>query len=97
MIGKLGKTTKCRGCGAEICFIKTVKGKSMPVDPEAMYFIPGGGPNTYVMINGEIQRGSEAGGNAKEEKAWIGYRSHFTNCPAADDFRKKNKSERVKG
>ncbi len=26
------KTTKCRGCGQEIIFMPTKKGKSMPVD-----------------------------------------------------------------
>ena len=96
MVGALGKTTKCRGCGAEISFIKTVKGKSMPVDPESVYFVPGGGPNTYVMINGEVQRGREPEWNEDQAKAWIGYRSHFASCPAADEFRKKQKSERVR-
>ena len=91
----ISRTTKCRGCGKEICFIKTVKGKSMPVDPESVYFIAAGGPNTYVMIDGEIKRGREP--QIGEGKAEIGYRSHFATCPAADDFRRKNKSERTRG
>jgi len=96
MIGPLGRTSICRGCGAEICFIKTIKGKSMPVDPDPVYFTPGGGPNTYVMINGEVQRGREPEQNEDKAKVWTGYRSHFANCPAADEFRKKQKSERVR-
>ena len=75
---------KCRGCGAEIIFIKTEKGKSMPVDPEAVYFIPGGGPNTYVMPDGSIQRGREPENG--DGRPWIGYRSHFATCPVRDDF-----------
>ena len=85
---KISRTAPCRGCGKEIAFIKTEKGKTMPVDPEPMYFIPGGGPNTYVMLDGSIQRGRETE-QGDREKAWIGYRSHFANCPAADKFRKR--------
>jgi len=87
----LGRTTPCRGCGKEIAFIKTVKGKSMPVDPESVYFIPAGGPNTYVMMDGSIQRGREPQ-QEDNEAVRIGYRSHFVTCPAADDFRSKKKS-----
>lgn len=96
MIGKLGRETKCRGCGAEICFIKTVKGKSIPVDPEPVSFVPGGGPNTYVIITGEVKRGRETEHGDENVTTWLGYRSHFANCPAADEFRKKQKSERVR-
>lgn len=87
----LDRTTPCRGCGKEIAFIKTVKGKSMPVDPESVYFIPAGGPNTYVMMDGRIQRGREPR-QEDNEAVRIGYRSHFVTCPAADDFRSKKKS-----
>ena len=82
----LGRTAKCRGCGAEIAFIKTVKGKTMPVDPESVYFIPAGGPNTYVMMDGSIQRGREPR-QEDAEAVRIGYRSHFATCPQADRFR----------
>jgi len=83
----LSKTTPCRGCGKEIAFIKTVKGKSMPVDPESVYYIPGGGPNTYVTIDGEIDHGREPHYADKETK--IGYISHFATCPERDKFRKR--------
>ena len=96
MTGLLGKVTQCRGCGKDIAFIKTVKGKSMPVDPESVYFIPGGGPNTYVMIDGEIQRGREPRYDEDKAVTAIGYRSHFATCSAAEDFRKKTKSERTR-
>ena len=96
MVGPLGRTTKCRGCGAEICFIKTIKGKSMPVDPMSVYFIPDAGSETFVMINGEVQHGREPERNEDQAKVWIGYRSHFATCTAADEFRKKQKSERVR-
>lgn len=83
-MSNLSRTTPCRGCGKEIAFIKTVKGKIMPVDPEPMYFIPSGGPNTYVMIDGSVQRGREPG--IGDGEPWIGYRSHFATCPAREQF-----------
>ena len=84
----LGRTAKCRGCGAEIAFIKTVKGKTMPVNPESVYFIPAGGPNTYVMIDGTVQRGREPGWEDQGTPTQIGYISHFATCPERDKFRK---------
>ena len=85
---KLSRTAPCRGCGKEIAFIRTTAGKSMPVDTDPVYFIREGGPNTYVMIDGSIQRGREPAHDEKE-KSMIGYRSHFATCPAADSFRKR--------
>lgn len=84
----LNRTTKCRGCGAEIAFIKTVKGKTMPVNPESVYFIPAGGPNTYVMITGEVERGREPTWEDKGKATQIGYISHFATCPERERFRK---------
>ena len=87
----LSRTVPCRGCGQEIAFIKTAKGKTMPVNPEAVYFIPAGGPNTYVMVDGSIQRGREPDTEDWGKPAQIGYISHFATCPAADSFRGKRK------
>ena len=86
MITKLGKTTPCRGCGADIAFIRTTAGKSMPVDPFPISFVHAGGPNTYVMMDGSIQRGREPR-QEDAEAVRIGYRSHFATCPQADRFR----------
>ena len=88
----LSRTTKCRGCGAEIAFIKTVKGKTMPVNPESVYFIPAGGPNTYVMITGEVERGREPDWADQGTPTQIGYISHFATCPERDSFRKGGKA-----
>ena len=82
------KTAPCRGCGQEIAFIRMASGKSMPVDPKPMLFIPSGGPNTYVMPDGSIQRGREIKYGDTEQQERIGYRSHFATCPA-DRFRGK--------
>lgn len=76
----------CRGCGAEILFIKSGRGMH-PVDAEEIRFdYKLGGPDRIVTGNGEVLTGviSEQG---KER----GFRSHFATCPKADTFRKKRK------
>ena len=83
MNGKLTRTTQCRACGAEIAFIKTVKGKTMPVDPEAVSFTPAGGPETFVTLDGRVVRGVR-----RKNGSAAGFVSHFATCPAADEMRK---------
>lgn len=82
----IARVVPCRGCRAMIGFIKTEKGKTMPVDPEEIYFVPGDGPDTYVMPDGRIRRGRETGCNDLE--GVIGYRSHFATCPVSARMRK---------
>lgn len=85
----LSRTTKCRGCGADIAFIKTEKGKTMPVDPESKWFIPCGGPNTYVLADGSVRRGREPDWADQGLEKEIGFISHFATCPERDRFRKR--------
>ena len=78
----------CRACGARILWLKTTKGKSMPCDPGAIRFTPGGGPETFVTVDGKVVRGKR--GNAGET---YGHISHFATCPQADRFRKKSNQQ----
>ena len=95
-LARLSRATKCRGCGKEICFIKSINGKSIPVDPDPISFIPEADYDKFVMMDGTVQRGQVVEETVKTETV-IGYRSHWATCPAAEDFRrKKNKSERTK-
>lgn len=80
---RLTATTKCRACGAEIAFIKTVKGKTMPVDAEGVCFTPSIGPETFVTIDGRVVRGAR-----RKNGSEVGFVSHFATCPAANEFRK---------
>lgn len=98
MIGLLKRTAKCRGCGKDIAFIKTISGKCIPVDPEPIRFMPEDDYNRFVMMDGTVKRGKEYEGDDLDAERYMmeGYRSHFATCPAADQFRKKTKSERVK-
>ena len=83
MSTRLARTTPCRACGTEIAFIKTVKGKTMPVDVEAIRFSPGDGPETFVTVDGRVVRGAR-----RKNGAETGFVSHFATCPAADEMRK---------
>lgn len=85
-------TAKCRACGAEIMFIKTIAGKTMPVDAKSLYFVPDASGTPYVLIDGTVGRGLAA--SQDEPGAKIGYISHFATCPEADKFRKPRKSDR---
>lgn len=90
------RTTKCRACGAEIMFIKSVAGKTIPVNPEEVaYEQKAGGSLKVVTPNGEVISGELP---VDPQKATgIGYISHFATCPEADRFRKARKSDRKKG
>ena len=89
----LRRRTTCRACGKEIAFIKTINGKSIPVDPVPIQFEPADDNEKFVTAAGEVVRGT----TATEGIPWnleTGYRSHFATCPAADEFRKKRKKTR---
>ena len=100
MNGKLTRTTPCRACGAEISFIKTVKGKTMPVDPEAVSFTPiesrartadAGVSRTAHEMGPETfvtLDGRVVRGVRRKNGSAAGFVSHFATCPAADEMRK---------
>ena len=69
-------SSKCRGCGAEIRWIKTEANKAMPVDANPRNFY--------------VERIDSADGISRQTwKMMSGYESHFATCPKADQFRKK--------
>ena len=89
------RTVPCRACGSMIGFIKTVAGKTMPVDEKSMYVVPSKEGTPFVLADGSVISGLAA--SKDEPGAVIGYISHFATCPEADKFRKPRKSDRKKG
>ena len=84
---------KCKGCGAEIIWIKTTTGKSMPCDPaQVTYWQKAGAPGKIVTPNGEVISCEFTGDLNKA--TGIGYIPHWSTCPAAGSF-KKTKEGRV--
>ena len=78
---------KCKSCGAEIIWIKTTSGKSMPCDAkEVVYWENKHGKATVVRPSGEVVRADLDGEEGKESR--IGYISHFATCPNANVHRR---------
>ena len=82
--------TNCRACRAPIGFIKTVAGKTVPVDAEGVNFLPDpNGKELFVLIDGSTQRGTRV--EEESNSSQIGYISHFATCPKAEQFRRRGK------
>lgn len=74
---------KCKGCGAEILWIKMKSGKAMPVDPEPCRFSKWEeNPDTFITKDGETVKGIPG-------VICTGYIPHWATCPAAGNFRKR--------
>lgn len=92
----MNRTTQCRACGADIMFIKSTAGKTIPVNAEEItYRQTSGGSLKIVTPNGEVLSAEVE--TDPNKATGIGYISHFATCPCADQFRKKRKSDRKKG
>jgi len=74
----------CKKCGEEIVWVKTLAGKNMPCDPDEETFnlIEG---RVVVTPEGHVLRGTKDTHNVLVQ----GYIPHWSTCPFADDFRKK--------
>lgn len=80
--------SRCHGCGAEIIWIKTEAGKSMPCNPGMVPFWE------RPKASGKIitQRGRVISCDLSGERdsfTGFGYVSHFSTCTKERDFRKK--------
>jgi len=77
--------TKCRSCGAEIKWIKTIAGKNMPVNPEAVSFDDVDESTVLVCEDGTVMASH---GVLVDEDGKDWFVSHFATCPEADSWRK---------
>ena len=79
---------KCKGCGAEIIFIGTAGGKSIPCDPEqVMYWVKPKAKGKVVTPNGEVISCEFSG--ESDKATGLGFVSHWSTCPEAGRFRRK--------
>lgn len=82
------KTSKCRGCGRPIIFVKTIAGKQMPCDPRLVpFWRKAGASGKIVTIDGEVVSCELDG--PRSTVSGCGYVSHFSTCPNGDVFRRK--------
>lgn len=68
------KIVTCRGCGANIFFIRTPAGKNHPVDAKPV----------RIWVEGVSDDGCQTAWKQVE-----GHTSHFATCPDAERFRGK--------
>lgn len=83
----------CKGCGAEIIWIRTLAGKSIPCDPEqVMYWEKPKAKGKVVTPNGEVLSCEFSGDPQKA--TGVGFVPHWSTCPHAGEFRKGIKEEK---
>ena len=84
------KRGKCRSCGARIMWVKTTKGKMMPIDVDPCiceFQVPGEfyrDPVARPVIVFREQLGVIVGNN----ELFSAHHCHFDTCPNADEHRK---------
>lgn len=82
---------KCKGCGQEIIWIMSPSGKAIPCDPEPVnYWRRLKAKGKAVTRNGEVVSCDFEGDLAK--CTGIGYVPHWATCPAAGQFRRKERT-----
>ena len=88
---KRSDVTRCRACGAAIFFVVTDKQENMPVDldptTDGNLSITEGIPKPTAVV---LTLGQASGMRAAGLPT---YRSHFSTCPNADEFRRKAKHQ----
>ena len=83
---------KCRSCGQQVIWIKTVAGKNMPCNPQLVTYRQGDGKEKIVTPNGEVLSG-ELVGAGTQDATGVGYISHFATCPNAQGTERNNRKQ----
>lgn len=90
------KVVKCKSCGADITWIETQNGRSMPCNfPAVKYQANRKGKSQIVTITGRVIRADVITDDDKQTSLLEkivdgeGYISHFATCPYADSHRRR--------
>lgn len=75
----------CKGCGAEVTWVKTLAGKTMPIDPKPnpdgnLQIVDRSGAQIIVAVVNDT---------LFDDETTVRYTSHFATCPDADEFRRR--------
>lgn len=89
MIGKKPKKSICRGCGAEVVWVRTASGMKMPLDAEPVWVKLKPGGHTFIRLDGSFVFGTKAGDADDDPDSNFveAHESHFATCPQAGNFR----------
>ena len=87
------RSGRCKSCGTPIYWIKTLKGKWLPVNRRAIMATPVQiGGHTFVLVDGStVQALPEGAVRYDGVDSVIAFEAHFATCPDADAFRKKKR------
>lgn len=79
----------CRDCGAEIDWVRTEEGRYIPVDPEPVFVIEGGGQDQFIEDEGGTITGRIARPEEERRDLPVAYVPHWRTCQNAAGFRRK--------
>ena len=92
--------TTCRGCGAEVIWVKTAANRrKMPIDAEPVWVKVESGGNTFILADGRCVIGRRVGDAFDDPDAEVieAHESHFATCPMGGQFRNRKPRTRAPG
>ena len=93
--------SRCRGCGAEVLWIRTAANRrKTPVDAEPVSILQGTGGDTFIRKDGSILFGRKIGDawdDDPDANVIEAYESHFATCPMGGQFRNRQPRTRAPG
>lgn len=75
---------RCKFCGQEIDWITSLEGKQVPVDPDPVFVIEDGGPDTFLDDMGAAITGRQAKPEEERRDLLVAFVPHRRTCPWAD-------------
>ena len=93
-------TNQCRGCGAEVLWIRMqTTRRKMPVDAEPVWIRKETGGDSFITKNGLIIFGKKVGDAFDDPDTELieCYESHFATCPVGGQFRNRQPRTRAPG
>ena len=93
--------SRCRGCGAEVLWIRTAANRrKTPVDAEPVSILQGAGGDTFLQKDGNVVFGRKIGDawdDDPDANVIEAYESHFSTCPVGGQFRNRQPRTRAPG
>ena len=89
----------CRGCQAEVIWIRTPDGKKMPIDAEPVWVKVEAGGKTFIREDGSFVFGRKIGDAYDSQDGTVveAHESHFATCPVGGQFRNRKPRTRPPG
>lgn len=79
----------CKACGTLIDWVQTTEGKWMPLDPDPVFVIEGGGTDRFVTDEGQVVTGRLARPEERDSNTLVAFVPHWKTCLRAGTFRRR--------